>query len=94
MYIYIYSIKTYTFYRCAYKVKKKKKKFFFFFIIIVLKNFRSRLCFYINLDFLQFHFLSAKIYILQIYLLNIKSFILKNKNFLYLKKSKVVFVAI
>ena len=44
-----------------------------------LKGFKSRLCFYINLDFLQFHLISAKIYISQIYLLNIKSFTLKNE---------------
>ena len=28
--------------------------------------FKSRLCSYINIDFLQFHYISAKIYILQI----------------------------
>ena len=32
------------------------------------KEFKILHCFYINLDFLQFQFLSAKIYILQIYL--------------------------
>ena len=31
------------------------------------KKFKSRLCFYINPDFLQCHFISAKIYISQIY---------------------------
>ena len=45
-----------------------------------LKCFKSRLCLYINLDFLLFHFTSAKIYISQIYLLNIKSHTLNNNN--------------
>ena len=35
--------------------------------ILFKKIFKTRLCSYINLGFLQFHFISAKIYILQIY---------------------------
>ena len=44
--------------------------------------FKIRRCFYIIHDFLQFYSISAKIYISEIYLLNIKSFILISKNFL------------
>ena len=36
--------------------------------IYTYQRYTSRLCFYINLDFLQFHFISAKLYISQIYL--------------------------
>ena len=49
---------------------------------IVLKNFQSRLCFYINLDFLQFYFLSAKI-------LHFKDIIIKYKIF-YIKKQEIL----
>ena len=53
---------------------KKKKN--------VLKNFQSRLCFYINLDFLQFYLLSAKI-------LHFKDIIIKYKIF-YIKKQEIL----
>ena len=56
--------------------------------------FKSRLCSYINHEFLQFHFISAKIYILQIYLSNIKSFSLRIQFFWIQVFSKVVFVPI
>ena len=65
---------TFTFYRYTYKI------YIFF---------KSRLCSYIHLDFLQFPFISSKKYILQIYLFNIKSFSLKNTIFClkYFQKS-------
>ena len=47
-----------------YKMKYKFKNNNFLF----LKCFKSRLCFFKNLEFLKFHFISAKIKILQIYL--------------------------
>ena len=42
--------------------------------------FKGRLCSYVNLEFLQFYFVSAKIYILQIYLYTYKTFLVKNTN--------------
>ena len=55
----------------------KKYKFFVYYLF-----FKSRFCSYINLDFLQFHWISAKIYSLQIkkIFIYIKSFTLKNCN--------------
>ena len=50
---------------------------------LVWQNIKSRLCFYINLDFLQFHFISSKIHISQVYLKHIKSYTSKDKNFLF-----------
>ena len=52
------------------------------------KCFKSRLCFFKNPEFLQFYFIFAKIYISHIYLLIIKSFTLKNKNFCIWKNLK------
>ena len=40
------------------------------------EKFKSRLCSYLIFGFLQFHFISAKIYILQIYLLSTGMFVL------------------
>ena len=76
---------------CLYNIKSFKLKNNIF---LYQKCFKSRLCFYINLDFLLFHFISAKIYISQLYKLNLKSFTSNNKNFCYLKKLKVVVVPI
>ena len=50
-----------------------------------LKFFQKSSLFLYKPCFLKFHFITAKIYILPIYLLNIKSFTFKNKNILYLK---------
>ena len=58
-----------------------------------MKKIKSRLCFYINLDFIQFHFISsAKILISQIYLILIEYKILyiKGIRFFFLQMSPLL----
>ena len=71
---------TYIFYRYTYEIQNlvnKKIRFFFFKFL-----FKSRLCWCINLDFLQFYFISAKIYNFTDILIINQIFTLKDKKFL------------